>query len=104
MRNITYPSYTHTSNHKSSSMMLIRSVQDTTPPARTEPGPRRRCRLGALAVSLADVAHPGGAMQVVEPSVEVKVSTVFIPVAKPVTGPAVRLTGFPASGNTEFSL
>lgn len=54
--------------------------------------------LAALAVSLADVFHPGGAVQVVEPSVVVKVSAVFVSGAEAVMHPAVGLTGFPAPG------
>lgn len=57
--------------------------------------------LAVLAVSLADVAHPAGAMEVVEASVVVNVSTVFVSGAETMSGPAVRLTGFPPPGNTE---
>ena len=55
----------------------------------------------AHAVSLADVAQLAQAVQVVEPSVVVKVSAVFVAAAEPVTGPAVGLTGFPAPADTD---
>lgn len=55
----------------------------------------------AQAVSLADVAQLAQAVQVVEPSVVVKVSAVFVSEAETVTGPAVGLTGFPVPGNTD---
>ena len=56
------------------------------------------CCSAALAVSLADVAQPGGAVQVVEASVAVKVSTVLVSGPETMTGPAVGLTGSPPSG------
>ncbi|KAG7233201.1 hypothetical protein INR49_007361 [Caranx melampygus] len=55
-------------------------------------------RSGALAVCLADVAQPCGAVQVVEASVAVHVSTVLVSCTQTVTCPAVGLTGLPASG------
>lgn len=52
----------------------------------------------ALAVSLADVAQPGGAVQVVEPPVVVDVSAVLVSRSHAVTGPTVGLAGFPSPG------
>lgn len=64
-----------------------------------EPGSRWWCCLAALAVSLADEAHPGGAVQVVEASIIVKVGAVFVSGAETVTSPTVRLIGFPPPGD-----
>lgn len=65
-----------------------------------EPARRRWVwSLAAHAVSLADEAHHGGAVQVVEASIVVKVSAVLVSGTETVTGPAVRLTRYPPPGD-----
>lgn len=53
------------------------------------------CRSALRAVPLTDEAHLGGAVQVVEASIMVKVSAVFVPRAETMVGPAVRLPRLP---------
>ncbi|KAG7233203.1 hypothetical protein INR49_007363 [Caranx melampygus] len=54
---------------------------------------------GALAVSLADEAQPDGAVQVVETSAAVQVSTVLTFWTQTVICPTIRLPGLPAPSN-----
>lgn len=58
-------------------------------------------RSAALPVALADVAQPSEAVQVIEMSIAVKVSTVLVSWTQTVIGPAVGLTRFPAPGTTQ---
>lgn len=50
-------------------------------------------------VSLANEAHLGAAVQVVEASILVQMSTILVCIAQPVLGSAVRLPWHPAPGN-----
>lgn len=61
-----------------------------------EPG-KRMCS-NVQAVFLTDEAEPGGAVVVIQASITVKVSTVFIP-SKTVPSPAVRLPRSPSPEN-----
>lgn len=54
----------------------------------------------SLAVFLADVAHPGEAVQVVETPVVVEMGAVLVPVSQAVARPAVRLSRAPAPGRS----
>lgn len=64
-----------------------------------EPG-QRMCS-NIQAVFLTDEAHPGGAVLVIQASITVKVSTVFIP-SKTVPSPAVRLPRSPPPENVHI--